>query len=70
MIYNTFVKVYYHYAVRLYLIIGENDFQLKKEKTKYYYTYSLSNAAVFDVSDKDVLKIMVSSSKYKIFIRP
>ena len=53
-----------------YLIIGENDFQLKKEKTKYYYTYSLSNAAVFDVSDKDVLKIMVSSSKYKIFIRP
>ena len=53
-----------------YLIIRENDFQLKKEKTKYYYTYSLSKAAVFDVSDKEMQKIMVSSSKYKIFIRP
>ena len=53
-----------------FLIIRENDFQLKKEKKKYYYTYSLAKAAVFDVSDKDGLKIMVSSSKYKIFIRP
>ena len=53
-----------------FLIIRENDFQLKKAKTKYYYTYSLAKAAVFDVSDKEMLKIMVSSSKYKIFIRP
>ena len=53
-----------------FLIIRENDFQLKKEKKKYYYTYSLENAAVFDVSDKDTMKIMVSSSLYKLFIKP
>ena len=53
-----------------YLIIRDNDFQLKKEKTKYYYTYSLTKAAVFDVSEKNNMKIMVSSSLYKIFIKP
>ena len=53
-----------------YLIIRENDFQLKKEKKKYYYTYSLKNAAVYDVSSKDSLKIMVSSSLYSIYIKP
>ena len=53
-----------------FLIIRDNDFQLKKEKKKYYYTYSLENAAVFDVSDKDGMRIMVSSSFYKLFIKP
>ena len=53
-----------------YLIIRENDFQLKKEKKKYYYTYSLANAAVYDVSSRDSLKIMVSSSLYTIYIKP
>ena len=53
-----------------FLIIRDNDFQLKKEKKKYYYTYSLENAAVFDVSDKDGMRIMVSSSFYKVFIKP
>ena len=53
-----------------YLKLREEDFQLKKEKKKYYYTYSLANAAVFDVSDKESLKIMVSSSLYKVYIKP
>ena len=53
-----------------YLIIRENDFQLKKEKSKYFYTYSLINAAVYDVSEKDSMKIMVASSLYKLFIKP
>ena len=55
---------------KYYLIIRENDFQLKKEKKKHYYTYSLDNSAVFDVSEGDNLKIMVSSASYKIFIKP
>ena len=53
-----------------YLKIRENDFQLKKEKSKYPYTYSLVNAVVFDVSEKDTMKILVSSSLYKIYIMP
>ena len=53
-----------------YLIIRENDFQLKKEKKKYYYTYSLANAVVYDVSTKDSLKIMISSSLYSILLKP
>ena len=53
-----------------YLKLRDEDFQLKKEKKKYYYTYSLANAAIFDVSDKDGIKIMVSSSLYKLYIKP
>ena len=53
-----------------YLKLRDEDFQLKKEKKKYYYTYSLANAAIFDVSDKDGIKIMVSSALYKLYIKP
>ena len=54
------------------LIIRENDFQLKKEKSKSkdLNTYSLMNAVVFDVTEKNDLRIMVSTSLYRIFIKP
>ena len=54
------------------LIIRENDFQLKKEKSKSkdLNTYSLMNAVVFDVTEKNNLRIMVSTSLYRIFIKP
>ena len=53
-----------------YLIIRENDFQLKKEKSKSYYTYSLINAGVFDLSENNHLKILITSSIYKLIIKP
>ena len=55
-----------------YLKIRENDFQLKKEKSKSkdLNTYSLMNAVVFDVTEKNNLRIMVSTSLYRIFIKP
>ena len=52
------------------LIIRENDFQLKKKKAKDIVTYSLMNAVVFDETEKNDLKIMVSTSSYRIYIKP
>ena len=54
------------------LIIREKDFQLKKEKSKKkdIITYSLMNAVVFDETEKNDLKIMISTSLYRIFIKP
>ena len=54
------------------LIIREDDFQLKKEKSKSKdkYTYSLMNAVVLDKSEKTDLKILVSTSLYRVFIKP
>ena len=52
------------------LMIRESDFQLKKKKSKDIVTYSLMNAVVFDESEKNDLKIMVSTSSYRIYIKP
>ena len=54
------------------LIIREEDFQLKKEKSKSkdLITYSLMNAVLFDESEKADLKIMISTSNYRFFIKP
>ena len=54
------------------LIIREDDFQLKKEKSKSkdLITYSLMNAVLFDESEKADLKIMISTSNYRFFIKP
>ena len=52
------------------LMIRESDFQLKKKKSKDIVTYSLMNAVVFDESEKSDLKIMVSTSSYRIYIKP
>ena len=52
------------------LMIRESDFQLKKKKSKDIVTYSLMNAVVFDESEKNELKIMVSTSSYRINIKP
>jgi hypothetical protein len=54
------------------LIIRENDFQLKKEKSKSkdMNTYSLMNAIVLDVTEKNDLRIMVSTSLYRLYIKP
>ena len=52
------------------LMIRESDFQLKKKKSKDIVTYSLMNAVVFDESEKSDLKIMVSTSSYRINIKP
>ena len=51
-------------------MIRESDFQLKKKKSKDIVTYSLMNAVVFDESEKNDLKIMVSTSSYRIYIKP
>ena len=54
------------------LIIRENDFQLKKEKSKNknINTYSLMNAVVFDITEKNDLRIMVTTSNYRFKIKP
>ena len=52
------------------LIIREDDFQLKKEKSKNINTYSLMNAVVFDQTEKNDPKIMVSTSLYRLYIKP
>ena len=52
------------------LSIRENDFQLKKEKSKQFDTYSLMNAVIFDQSEKGELKIMAFTSYYRILIKP
>ena len=52
------------------LIIREDDFQLKKEKSKNITTYSLANAVVFDQTEKNDPKIMVSTSLYRLYIKP
>ena len=54
------------------LIIREEDFQLKKEKSKNkdINTYSLMNAVIFDETEKSDLRIMVSTSLYRIYIKP
>ena len=54
------------------LIIRDDDFQLKKEKStsKDIITYSLMNAVVFDESEKVDLKIMISTSNYRLLIKP
>ena len=64
------VKVKYLTWKKYYLIIRENDFQLKKEKAKSIRTYSLSNAGVFDLSENNSLKILVTSPIYKKVIQP
>ncbi len=64
------VKVKYLTWKKYYLIIRENDFQLKKEKAKSIRTYSLSNAGVLDPSENNSLKILVTSPIYKKVIQP
>ena len=55
------------------LTLRENDFQLKKVKAhihKETLTYSLMNAVVMDESERNDLRIMVSTSLYRIYIKP
>ena len=54
-----------------FLIIGENDFQLIKEKSKSRKPeiYSLLDSAVLDESEKSELKILVASPLYRIHIK-
>ena len=62
-----------HFTWKSYILkIRENDFQLKKEKSKSkdMSTYELKNAVVFDVTEKNELKIMVSTSLYRVLIKP
>ena len=54
-----------------FLIIGENDFQLIKEKSKSKKAeiYSLVNSVVLDESEKSELKILITSPLYRIHIK-
>ena len=71
-------KLEYHVQVKFFkysnyiLVIRDNDFILKKEKSKSkdIYTYSLVNAVVLDRTEKNVPKISVSSGTYSMYIKP
>ena len=55
------------------LTLRENDFQLKKVKARIHketLTYTLMNAVVIDESERNDLRIMVSTSFYRIYIKP
>ena len=55
------------------LILRDNDFQLKKVKARIHketLTYSLMNAVVIDESERNDLRIMISTSFYRIYIKP